>query len=190
MKKVIVCDLDGCLVDFNSGFARLLKKINPTVKLDYFDSAFPAVWGWPKHYGYSAEDESKAWNEVCNSGLFWRSLHPYATAWDDLEFLQNISRKHDVYFVTTRPGDTAKDESQQWLIGHGFKLPTVIISSDKQAFCAAVKANIIIDDKPDNLFGQPHFTKTALFRRPYNDEYDTAFSMNVNSYREALRDVV
>lgn len=189
MKLSIACDLDGCLVDFNTGFAKLLKKINPTVKVDIFDASFPVTWGWPKHYGYTAEDQKKAWTEVENSGLFWRSLHPYATAWDDLEFLQNQSRKHDIYFVTSRPGKTAKDESEQWLVGHGFKLPTVIISHDKQAFCAAVKANIIIDDKPDNLFGH-NDVKTALFRRPYNDDFTTAFSMNVNSFREALKDVV
>lgn len=189
MKQVIVADIDGCLCDFGGGFAKLLKKINPTVKLDPFDAGFPSIWGWPKAYGYTAEDEQKAWTEVCNSGMFWRSLHPYATAWDDLEFLQNNSRKHDIYFVTTRPGATAKDESEQWLVGHGFKLPTVIISHDKQAFCASVKANIIIDDKPDNLFGH-NDVKTALFCRPYNKDFREAFTMNVNSYREALKDVV
>lgn len=190
MKKVIACDLDGVLVDFNSGFAKLLNKINPTVKVDIFDSAFPVVWGWPKHYGYSPEDEDKAWTEVKNSGMFWRSLYPYATAWDDLEFLQNQSRKHDIYFVTTRPGKSAKDESEQWLAGHGFKLPTVVISGDKAEFCKSVKADIIIDDKPENLYEQPFNVKTALFRRPYNAHVEGVFNLDVATVREALRDVV
>lgn len=189
MKQVIVADIDGCICDFNTGFAKLLKKVNPVPKVDIFDSGFPAIWGWPKHYGYSSEDEDKAWTEVKNSGMFWRSLYPYVTAWDDLEFLQSLSKKHDIYFVTTRPGNTAKDESEQWLIGHGFKRPTVIISYDKPLFCAAVKANIIIDDKPDNM-REANGVETMLFCRPYNVAEQGSFSRNVNSYREALKDVM
>lgn len=190
MKNIIACDLDGCLVDFNSGFAKLLRSINPTVKLDPFDTLFPSVWDWPSHYGYSADDEIKAWTEVRNSGVFWRGLFPYATAWEDLELLNSKRDAWDIYFLTTRPGKTAKMESEAWLAQHGFKNPTVVISGDKQLFCEAVTASMIIDDRIDNLMNQSGAVKTALFKRPYNEGYRGIFNMDVSSLREALKDVV
>ena len=190
MSRVIAVDLDGVLIDFNSGFAKVLKQVAPTVKLDVFDPRFPAVWGWPAHYGYTGDDEEKAWREVIHSSLFWKALFPYATAIADLEYLNQLQSKHDIYFVTTRPGDTAKQQSEAWLRGNGVDNPTVVICGAKAAFCTAVHADIIIDDKPENLLNQSYKVQTALFKRPYNEGYWDYFNKTVSTVREALADVV
>lgn len=190
VKKVLCFDLDGVLVDFNTGFAKLLKKINPQVQLDFMSTEFPVCWGWPQHYGYSPEDEEKAWIEAENSGMFWQFLHPYSTAHRDLELLNSLRDKHDIYFLTTRGGNTAKQESEAWLERYGFKSPTVVISGKKGEFCEAVGADILVDDKPGNLITQWTALQTALVRRPYNKSFWNYFSKTVDTVREALEDVV
>jgi len=127
--------------------------------------------------------------EVRHDGLFWRSLFPYATAYADLELLQKLEPKHDLYFCTSRPGATTKQQSEVWLRAQGMQNPTVVVSNNKTAFCAAIRADIIIDDLPENLLAQHLTVKQVLFRRPYNRGYHGYFSATVDSIREALSDV-
>ncbi len=184
-KQNLVIDLDGCLVDFNTGFAKLLKRISPTIKVDLLSDTFPPVWDWPQYYGYTQETIDQAWTEVRNSGEFWKSLHPYATAHADIQFLQQLQSKHDIYFATNRPGSTAKQESEWWLDRWGFEKPTVVVTGRKKEFCHSVDAYALVDDLPGNMFGLEAPTKPILFKRPYNydswDHYTT-----VNTIREAL----
>jgi uncharacterized HAD superfamily protein len=189
---VIACDIDGVVCDFNTGFAKVLKRINPQVKLDYLDPNFPTCWQWPQFYGYSNADEQMAWAEAKNSGVFWQSLFPYPTAWKDLEFLQSRRYFHDIYFVTSRPGRSAKQETEEWLKGHGFPSPTVVISSAhlKHKFCDAVGADVMIEDKPETLLDLNHHTQTMLIKRPYNVGYWDYFNKTGESVREVLDHVV
>lgn len=186
----ILVDLDGVVADFNSAFARLLKRINPSIILDATAPDFPDCWNWPERYGYSKEDESKAWAEVKHSGVFWRSLFPYPNGYADVEHLNILQRTHEIYFVTSRPGVTAKRESEEWLRGMGFNGPTVIIcdSHSKADFVQAVKIDMVIEDKPETLLDCNN-THTVLVRRPYNKGYWGYFNDTVDSVREAVRDV-
>lgn len=189
-KSIIVCDLDGCLVDFNDGFAKLLRKINPSVKVDTLAPTFPPVWEWPQHYGYGELDIKKAWIEAENSGSFWSTLHPYTTAYADLDCLNGLRSRHDIYFVTNRPGPTAKQESEAWLGLHGYTGATVVVSGRKGEFCEAVGASLIIDDMPGNLLTQWSEVQKALFKRPYNKTYWNYFTKTVETVREALDGVI
>lgn len=159
--------------------------IQPQTKVDIYDPSWPSDWDWPEQTGYTPDTVGRAWTEVCNSGVFWRSLFPYPTAWEDLKFLSKLRDKHDIYFVTTRPGKTAKAESEVWLEAHGFLKPTVIIAQDKQKFCAAVDIDIIVEDKPANLFGHDETIFPILFKRTWNSKYWNTFK-SVDSIREAL----
>lgn len=183
----LAIDIDGVLADFNTSFGKLLMKIQPELKIDIYSSAYPAVWDYPKHYGFSAETINAAWTEVKNSGLFWRSLFPYMTAHKDIWELSKARWVHDIYFVTTRPGKTAKAETEEWLRANGFENATVVICYDKPILCEAMKIDLIVDDKPENLWMEYGGCRRALFKRPYNKEHwsDTSL-MLVDSVREAL----
>ena len=182
---IICVDLDGVVCDFNSAYTKLLMKINPTIKVDYLAADFPTEWDWDKAIGFTYADREAAWTEIKHSGLFWRSLFPYPTAWEDLSTLYDLRKQHDIYFVTARPGLTAKQESEEWLRGHGFPGATVIIAIEKELIVNAVKADCIIDDNPKNLLYQTN-TKTILFKRPYNKLYWNSFNQTVTTVREAL----
>lgn len=181
MHKVLVADLDGCICDFNQNFAQLLNKIQGTKLVDPYAEAHLNTWDWDKLAGYDYTTIEKAQVEVENSGVFWVSLFPYATAYEDFKALQNFDG--NLYFCTKRPGKSAKWETEQWLRGHGFKNPTVVIGENKLAFCESVGATMIVDDKPENLMGLEDIA--VLFKRPWNAHW-RGHVPEVNSYKEAL----
>lgn len=187
----ILCDVDGVLADFNSGFARLLKRINPGVILDTTVSTFPDCWEWPQRYGYSKEDESRAWAEVKHSGVFWKLLFPFPNGYADVEHLNILQKTHDIYFVTSRPGPTAKRETEEWLQGRGFNNPTVIIcdSHSKADFVQAVGVDIVVEDRPETLLNCSLDVQKILVRRPWNVGYWNYFNATADSVREGLHDV-
>ena len=180
--SVIICDMDGVLSDFNTGFSYLLRPH----KVPYLEDFFPHCWEWPQYYGVPQEVIEKAWNEVRLCGTFWRSLPPYPTAWEDIRSLQRLATQgHWVYFVTTRIGKTAKQETEGWLWQHGMDGATVIVTDKKHLVSEAVKADLIVDDKPSNLLGHPTGCRLALMRRPYNIQEQGQFH-SVSTVREAL----
>lgn len=186
MSKVLVADIDGTVADFNRSYAQLLNKIQGNKLVDPFSDSHLTAWDWDKLAGYDYTTIEKAWVEIENSGVFWVSLFPYPTAYEDFRALQDFGG--DLYFCTKRPGKQAKWETEQWLRGHGFKNPTVVICEDKEAFCDSVKATAIVDDKPGNL-SEPEFEfpwKRILFKRPWNTEFWGKFDLAVDSYKEAL----
>ena len=180
----LAIDIDGVLAQFDTAYTQLLMKIDPTIKVDVFAADFPVAWSIEDYYGFSPETVDKAWAEIKNCGIFWKFLFPYPTAWADIEALNAAKRSHDIYFLTNRPGATAKRETEEWLRGHGFDRATVVICSKKQLFCEAAEIDVLIDDKVDNCWNHKS-TRTFLFKRPYNKEHWSAYSC-VDTVREAL----
>lgn len=169
-----------------------MTRIDPRVKFDVTSPAWPDRWDWWDHVEKGVVE--KAWTEVKNSGLFWKSLFPYTTSWDDIKKLNSIRRDHDIYFLTKRFGKTAKAETEEWLYGHGYMNATVILCDEKPEFCDACNIDILIDDRPENLnvfFGGmvEYSWKCYLFKRPYNIEYWHKMN-SVTTVREALADAL
>lgn len=183
---IIVQDVDGVLASFESGFVKILRTIEPSIKIDEYAQGFPAVWDWPEHAGYSKDTISRAWREVTASENFWATLNPMTNAYLDVQQLRKAHQLgHYIYFCTTRPGVLAKHQTERWLEMLHFENPTVVVCGEKGLFCQSVKADLIIDDKPENLMACLP-TKRALFRHEYNREHWNTFDMTVNTVREAL----
>lgn len=185
----IAVDVCHVLADFSHSFAKLMNSIQSR-PVDIYDPSFPVCWQWFEHYGWSDETIQKAWTEVKFSGSFWKFLHPLPNAYEDLKFLNAIQKYHDIYFVTNRPGPTAKQETEEWIAGRGYLNPTVVISGKKELFCQAADIDIIIDDSVDNLLKIKSGTKTILFKQPHNKAHWGYFGGTVNTIREALCSVV
>jgi len=187
----IMVDLDGVLCDFNFAFAHLMNGVEYK-DVDLYSENFPAVWNWFPHYGWHPETTARAWAEVRECGFFWKLLQPYPNAYEDLKHLSNLSKTNDIYFITNRPGKTAKAESEEWLASRGIVNPTVIVSDKKGLVCKGIGIDIAIDDSPDNLldiFASSHATKCILFKRPYNVGYWSYFWGTVTNVREALNGI-
>lgn len=192
MKHILAVDMDGVLVDFNRSFVKLLMGIQPGVKVDELSSDFPSCWDYPTHYGFSKDTQSRAWTEVRGTGIFWQQLYPYANSYRDLELLGDFNKAHDVYFVTSRCGDTAKFETEKWIKQYGFHgYPTVVVTPDsrhKAMVTEAIGATAIVDDKPSNLEGHVKACRTFLFKQPYNVEAQSLYH-TVTSIEEVINEL-
>jgi hypothetical protein len=170
-------DIDGCLADFNTSFQ---KKIVEATGVDLFagenfQEVDPPTWGYPKHYGYTNQQESQAWEAVKADPMFWANLGCYPFVTDYIAELVGAKLGgHDIYFITTRPGVAPKLQSEYWLERCGYAGPTVLIAANAESKGLLAKGlglTHFIDDRPENCFavkGQSPATQVFLLARRYN----------------------
>lgn len=187
-------DVDGVLADFNSSF------INRVIDVTGRD-LFPArpfditTWNYPEFYGYTPEENTAVWQGIETDRTFWEYLGPYATT---NEFLLTLHDRHkysgdDLYFITSRPGMDAKQQTEQWLKNYwpvaAMPIPTVLISSQKGRCVQALKIDTYVDDRDANVIdvkAHAPSCRTFLLDRPWNrqleeDKYDITRITNLAS---------
>ena len=155
----IGCDVDGVLADFNTGFAALLHYLTGRSTINTF-----STWTWPEDAGFTAEEISKAWDEVNRSSQWWLSRYPLPGT---EEFLRRLA-EHDAYFITDRTGSTAKQQTEKWLIRLGVSCPTVLISGAKAILTIGLRLDLFVEDKFQNAEEIGLVARSYLLDRPYN----------------------
>lgn len=189
-------DLDGCLVDFNSGYIDLLIKARgeDLFPPDRNDENFPPVWFYEREFGYG-DVEGEVWGQIKESPLFWQNLKPLHNAREALQLLDvyTLLNVADVYFITHRSGRDVKGQSEEWLIRNGVYLPTVLIAGDKAPIIQALNLDFYIDDKPETItqldglkFPRHLYLKDA----PYNRHVKLEYGKRIGSVAEALMEVM
>lgn len=153
-------DVDGVLANYTKGYAKLAweitKKLAPLAPSHWLD------------LGDLTEGDDRLVWETINRTFFWQNLEslPFTGS------LPSLCVRHRVYFVTTRPENSARQIQEQtaaWLNNHGVLYPSVIIApSNKKDILNALDLDYYIDDKPENLEGLKPTIRTYLPRRTYN----------------------
>jgi len=188
---IIQFDIDGVLADFVQGFTTLARKWFPDVPVTR--TADQPLWsGFPR---MTKGQIDVIWREVTGSWAFWQGLDALespALFWR----LDDLRARHELYFVTSRPGETAKVQTEAWLHRRGIYNPTVIISGKKAEIAKAIKANFSIEDKPSNGscidWMTDGRTKSYLINRPYNrmpNEFLASGVKRVNTVSEFIDEV-
>lgn len=172
-------DVDGVLADFNTNF---MKRVVEVTGRDLFGPDYiPTTWNYPESLGYTPEEVTATWNHIKQDGNFWSSLPAYPRTNDFLHKLSIKSVFHDIYFITSRPGFDAKQQTEQWLVQHRFGAsPTVLISSLKGAAATALALDKYIDDNYENCVGVNSLslnTKVYMMEQPWNAGYPKHQSM-------------
>lgn len=171
-------DVDGVLACFYAGYERLVIEKSG---VDLFGPhkwplAWPPVWNWPEHYGYDKAlmdyRTGPVWEHIRTAPSFWRDL-PTMPEFDSVYgYIQAAGDQHQIYFITDRPGETAKAQTEDWLMAHGIRCPSVIISrKGKGIICDALDLQVYFDDKGENIAdvdGKAPQTRGILLERPYN----------------------
>lgn len=184
-------DVDGVLARFNDAFAQRLTLVTGVTRVSSETRRadnFPC-WKWPKHFGYSKAEENAAWESVKRDHSFWASLRPYPDAKDALILLRSLRQSgHDIYFITARPGEHAKLQTERWLVDHGMNMPTVLISSDKGGCAESLNLDFYVDDKPDNCDDVAAVISGEIYlvSRAWNTEFNRAYIRRVSGISEAL----
>lgn len=166
-------DVDGVLADFNGAF---IDRVIEVTGRDLFPPRpfdIP-TWNYPEYYGYTTDELNKVWKSIEQDVLFWQRLPQYGDAAEALDYLHARMRwcGDDVYFITSRPGLLAKQQTETWLRSRDFPHPTVLISSAKDLCADALKLTVYIDDRWENAYKVAQTNaRTFLMTRPWNTEY-------------------
>ena len=168
-------DCDGVLADFASDYQSLIIKVTGKDLFLPGDVENPPTWNWPELRGYTKEEITAVWKVITSHHAF-NLGHRETRDCSTLRMLMpDLQRNHDVYFITSRVGETAKWQTESWLQFHlGMLNPTVLISAEKGMCAKALKLNCYIDDNLDNVNDVIVKTtlghcRTYLLNRRYNE---------------------
>lgn len=172
-KKLIVgVDVDGVLANFNESFIDLVIELTGRDLFPKRPFEIP-TWNYPEHYGYTEAEMSTVWGAIEQSPRFWKSLPAYGDTIHAVKYLRELyALGADLYFVTSRPGKTAKIQTEEWL--RAWFLPTTVLISSAKGLCSrALKFDAYIDDRWENAMDVATTgAKSVLIDRPWNIEYN------------------
>lgn len=171
-------DIDGVLAAFVPRYQSLVIETDGRNLFHPGDDRDPPCWNWPELRGYSTEVMQQVWAHIAASPSFWYSLAPTHELRTFSLLLRDLEHRHDLYYIASRPGTTAKRQTEAWLqrqLSYD-KLqvaPTVLISSRKAEMARGLQLDCYIDDNLDNAhsigIGNPG-TRSYLLDRAYNQE--------------------
>lgn len=175
MKRILGVDVDGVLADFNSAFIDLIVEVAHRDLFPPRPFDIP-VWNYPERYGYGPEEMSAVWASINGSSSFWQTLPTYPETIAAMRYLRSrVQAGDDVYFVTNRSGATAKIQTERWLRRFEFGSPTVLITSAKGLIAKALKFDVYVDDRVENILDVRMWskdTRAVLFDRPWNQSVE------------------
>lgn len=115
------------------------------------------------------------WRNIQSTPNFWSRLKPIDE--DAVRRIHEMTRrlKWEVFFITQRPktdGDTVQRQTQQWLVDHGFDLPSVLVlGGSRGAAAGALRLDYHIDDSAQNCLDViAHSRAKPILIVPDNDE--------------------
>lgn len=193
----IAVDLDGCLLNFCSAYAKLLATENGTDLLPdrEHNPDWPPCWDWDTAAGYSAEVQARVWRDhILSNPKFWSSLKPLPGAVEIIHQLNKLSSEgHEVVFISNRAGVNAKRQSEISLYNLGMYYPSVILSSDKIPLIRSLGITFFLDDRLDTLLELVRVSEREkwlgdwfLLDTPYNREGRIPQLKVVSSVKAAL----
>lgn len=152
-------DMDGVLADFARAYR--------DVEVRLFGSTTPSRAGDPEKEDVGEIEEGEAspafasrrrhdtvWQAIWETSDFWMTLQP--TEPGAVKRIHEMMLRHrwEVFFITQRPatdGETVQRQTQKWLVGQGFDLPSVIvIEGSRGAAIGALKLDYHVDDSATN----------------------------------------
>lgn len=152
MRKIGL-DIDGVLANFTDTYAALLTKLTG-ITFPKFSKEWPDVWYWDRKAGVEKTAEKEAWSQITSNEKFWENLKPLPDTKEVLMELNHLVKQKQIqlYFLTNRPGDTAKLQTERWLYELGVDYPTVLMTSaDKAPVIYGLGLDFFIDDKLETI---------------------------------------
>ena len=169
MTPVVVFDLDNTVVDFALGYSTLANKIfgTPIIGADQ-----QASWDLDESFGLTEAQAAQLWDSVQKHDRFWAELPAFSRL--EMQRIAELASVADVYFVTMRSGFNVKGQSEEWLVEHGIKHPSVIVTRGgrlKGLLALSIGATHLLEDNvgiAQAVAQDSPDTETFLIKRPYN----------------------
>lgn len=162
----IAFDLDGVLADLHQPFVHAALRLFP--ELDATTIGAADVGGSPPDEEVPAGSEPPAHSHVALSSrqadAVWKYLGAIENFWEGLAEIESGAiaklarladeRGWEVIFITSRPrsaGRTVQRQSQRWIEGLGFPLPSVfVVHGSRGRVADALRLDVVVDDRPEN----------------------------------------
>lgn len=158
-------DVDGVLADFATAFR--------DVEARLFGASAPVAAEAPEVEAQHDDDEARRpataaapvsresrrrcdaiWKEIGDTPDFWLTLGPLEPG--VVRRIHDLMLRHhwEVSFLTQRPataGQTVQRQTQQWLHGQGFDVPSVVAITDSRGAAArALRLDFLVLDSPQH----------------------------------------
>lgn len=168
----VALDVDGVLANFVGSFTHLAA-----------DMGIPgarALTGADQPSLDFDFDTNPVWERIHHSWNWWMGLAPLVTE-GEVDLLNEVIAKHDVYFITSRVrgrGLSAEWQTAHWLEGIGVSVGQrahVIATraETKGPLAAALDIPYVLEDSPANLESYRKCGVTAVARRwPHNKDWE------------------
>ena len=151
--------MDGVLADFASAFRDVETRLfggAPTVAAEAPE--VEAQQEEAEAAGQSPREMRRrrdaVWDAIHRTPDFWTTLKPLDPGAVRRIHSLMIRYRWEVFFITQRPateGQTVQRQTQRWLVGQGFDLPSVlVISGSRGAAAGALRLNFHVDDSAQN----------------------------------------
>jgi hypothetical protein len=164
-------DLDGVLADLHGPFVQAAVRLFPELDPSAIKSGDIGASPPDDTDGAPEPDSEVAPQEPTNvaisgeqSDAVWKHLEAVENFWETLGEIESGAiariaalteeRKWEVIFVTSRPhavGRTVQRQSQRWIQGLGFPMPSVfVVHGSRGRIADALRLDVVIDDRPEN----------------------------------------
>ena len=156
-------DMDGVLADFATAFRDVEMRLfggTPTVAAEApeVEAQQEEAQAASGSAGQSPREMRRrrdaVWNAIHRTPDFWMTLQPLDPGAVRRIHVLMCRYSWEVFFITQRPateGQTVQRQTQRWLVGQGFDLPSVlVISGSRGAAAGALRLNFHIDDSAQN----------------------------------------
>jgi hypothetical protein len=162
-------DMDGVLADFEAAYREIEARVAGPASHTRAGSPEEEHEGTEGREGTDPETEAESrvraakglrrrrdlvWQTIKSTPDFWLTLKP--TQEDAVRRIHALMIQHrwEVFFITQRPatqGDTVQRQTQRWLVGQGFDLPSVlVIDGSRGAAAGALRLDYHVDDSAQN----------------------------------------
>ncbi len=192
-------DVDGVLADFNTSYRNLIHQLCE-IRLPEISPTYPNSWHWVKDVGVPNSVENAAWDRIKDTKeQFWANLKDIdPNVGTFLNWASWLPFNVELYFITSRVGSSAKNQTERWIMehgwGHNLPAPTVLISSEKGMCARALKLTHYIDDKTENCADVISYSpNTVVFmpKRPWNGNVEGVSTITeLKEFREVIDGVL
>jgi hypothetical protein len=164
----IAFDLDGVLADLHGQFVQTALRLYPDLDVKAILSAEVAASPPPDEEEPDSEEGTQPPANVVLTkrqlDAVWKVLTTTPDFWEQLQEIEQGAiariaqlaeeRRWEVLFITSRPrtqGRTVQRQSQRWLQGLGFDMPSLyVVHGSRGRVADALNLDVVIDDRADN----------------------------------------
>lgn len=182
---IIQIDVDGVLADFMGHANKVARKFNPSTPIcDTYTTK-----DWDNWEGWSEETVSHVWKTIKDPQELFFYKVPSLIKRDEWMSLRRLVRNHDVYFVTSRVGVTAKHQTESWLYDYLEVSASVVVTANKNGFAKILKPDWSVEDNGKNAAAiATHIGKerSCLIDRLYNQNFHPLSFTRLKTVKEFL----